>query len=72
MDSLPKNTPRLSSAKCMLSSAIFSYRTLKDVEGGVNIGGQKCPWKFFLGLGHLIFSLIDSLQKKEKYPLTLK
>ena len=32
--------------------------------GGVNIGGPKCPLeKIFLGLGHLIFSLIDSLQK---------
>ena len=51
MDSLQKNTPRLTlCAKGMLSSAIFSYRTSKDVEGGkqvfsrgFNLGGQKCP-----------------------------
>ena len=31
---------------------------------GGNIGGPKCPLeKILLGLGHLIFSLIDSLQK---------
>ena len=34
MDSLQKITPRSSNAKGMLSSAIYSYRASKDVEGG--------------------------------------
>ena len=77
MDSLRKITPRSSSAKGMLSVQfiVTELQQMQKVDNRcfsrrLRQGVRNAPWKNILGLGHLIFSLIDSLQKK--YPQVIQ
>ena len=71
MDSLRKITPKSSSAEGMLSVQfiVTELQQMQKVDNRcfsrrLRQGVRNAPWKNILGLGHLIFSLMDSLQKK--------